>query len=101
MGMAVDARSDVYSLGVTWYRMLTGRPAFDGTTAQILRASVQQSVPDPRRINKTLPEPLSHLLLEMTSLERGSRPIDCNEVARRLDVILEDLRLTGASNVPG
>ena len=98
MGMPVDARSDVYSLGITWYRMLTGRPAFDGTTAQILRASVQQSVPDPRRLNTGLPEAIAALLMAMCALDRADRPKDCTEVARRLDVILEDLRLTGASN---
>ena len=98
MGLEVDARSDVYSLGLTWFRMLTGRPAFDGTTAQVLRASVQQAVPDPRRLNRNIPEPLAALVMEMTALDRGARPTDGNEVARRLDVILEDLRLTGGGS---
>ncbi|HEY80904.1 MAG TPA: protein kinase [Caldilineae bacterium] len=56
MGRPVDGRSDVYSLGVAVYHMLTGRPPFTGETHRdILYAHVHTPPPDPRSLNPHLP----------------------------------------------
>ena len=54
-GKAVDARADLYSLGVILHEMLTGEPPYDGNDAMTLIYQ-HMSAPIPR-----LPKPLSHL----------------------------------------
>jgi len=55
----LDARSDVYSLGLVGYAMLTGRPPFDGDSVQaILTQQVTRDVPSVRKQLPDLPSPL-------------------------------------------
>jgi serine/threonine protein kinase len=88
-GKNVDARSDVYSLGLTWYKLLTGQSAFDGTTAEVLQQTVhRETAPDPREYNPEIPSAVVEMVQRMTALDPAGRPRDCNAVAIGMATIL-------------
>ena len=63
---AADVRSDIYSLGCTWYHMLTGQAVFpDGSLTQKLRQHATTPAPDPRRIADNIPEGVVVVLQRM------------------------------------
>src|SRR5277367_5473796 len=63
-GDTVDARSDIYSFGVTLYQMLTGRRPFQGDNAYaLLTAQLNESPTPPDQLNPTLPVGLSDVVL--------------------------------------
>ena len=63
--MPLDGRTDIYSLGVTLYELLTLRPAFDGDDRlEFLRQIAQDEPPPPRRIDPTIPVDLETIVLE-------------------------------------
>jgi urea transport system substrate-binding protein len=60
----VDQRSDLYSLGATYYSLLTGKNPYQGTESvpQLMYLHCHGPIPDPRSINPAIPEPCSRII---------------------------------------
>jgi serine/threonine protein kinase/WD40 repeat protein len=90
-GGVADARSDVYSLGLTLYELLTLRPAFDGSTREELLRQVSSGVPPrPRRVNPDVPRDLETIVLKAIEREPAGRYQTAAELAGDLQRFLED-----------
>ena len=87
-GGKVDPRSDIYSLGVTSYHMLTGRPPFDGETA--LSIAVQHLKREPKpltEIRTGIPEELESLVMQMLAKDPAERIQKANDLQKQLRTI--------------
>ncbi len=87
-GDPLDARADLFSLGVMLYEMLTGRSPFLGTTAAqtLTRVCTYRQVPA-RELNPAVPSDLSKLVDRLLEKDPAHRPGTSNEVGRALRAI--------------
>ena len=70
----LDHRTDIYSLGVTLYELLTLRPSIEGQDRQeVLRKIAQEDPTPPRLLNPAVPRELDTILLKAMRREPGSR----------------------------
>ena len=87
-GKEVDQRSDIYSLGVILFEMLTGRVPFEGETP--LGVAIKHKTempPDPKKLNPQIPDGLSQLILRCLEKDRAKRYQSADEVLTDLGKI--------------
>jgi eukaryotic-like serine/threonine-protein kinase len=87
----MDHRTDVYSLGVTLYELLTGRPAVDGKDReQILNAITLDEPRLPRSLDPAIPTELETIVLKAMEKEPADRYSTARELADDLRRYVED-----------
>jgi len=90
-GETVDFRTDLYSLGMTLYHMMVGKPPFTGETiAEILSKHIMEPVPSIRSFRPNAAVLLDELIQWLTAKKIDDRPQSYDVVASALRAILPD-----------
>ena len=95
----VDARSDIYSLGATYYSLLTGAHPYEdaGTIVQVMYAHCRGPVLDPRKINPTIPAACSRIVERATAKRPEDRYQSAAEMLADLEAVIATL--SGAADI--
>jgi WD40 repeat protein/serine/threonine protein kinase len=89
--VGVDARTDVYSVGVTLYELLTLEPAYNGRNREEVLRQIAFEEPSPlRRLNKAVPPELETIVLKAMAKIPAERYASAQELADDLRRFLED-----------
>jgi len=83
LGQPVDARTDLYALGVVLYQLFTGQLPYTGDDQEILQAHLHQAPHPPREINPDISPSLEHLILKLL-INNPSARYSSAEQARRV-----------------
>jgi predicted Ser/Thr protein kinase len=104
-GQAVDARSDLFSLGAVLYQLLTGQRAFEaGTLPAVLLRVMNDDPQPPSQVVQALPPELDTVVAKALAKGRGDRYRSGLELAQDLEAVLEGrapLHASGASASAG
>jgi serine/threonine-protein kinase len=93
LGSDIDARSDLYGLGVTAYYMFSGRLPFEGTTStEILARHVTETPPALGSLGLTVPRKLAALVDRCLAKKPEQRPENADALAEQLGLALEQRR---------
>ena len=97
--VSVDERTDLYSLGATWFHMVTGRPPYTGKDAgAVLAKHLTEPVPHVRTIDPTISETSDGLVFDLLQKRRADRVESASALIPRLEAAIRDLQLArGAS----
>ncbi len=94
-GEKITPASDVYSFGITLFEMLTGRLPFEGDSPlQILWKHVKEPLPEPRKVNPSLPAEVERIIFKATEKKPANRYSSAAEMLRDIEALREKARLT-------
>ena len=100
-GVPTDVRSDIYSLGATFYHFVTGRFAYVADSGdQMARMHVEGHLQPPREVNPALPEELNAIIMKMMARDIHKRYQDPKVLVKALDVYLRSLHSSDTASVP-
>jgi len=91
----VDQRSDIYSLGVILYEMVTGRVPFEGETPLSVAMKHKSEKPkDPKELNTQIPEDLNRMILKCMEKDKENRYQSAGELRSELENIEKGIPTT-------
>lgn len=92
-GETATQQSDIYSLGIVFYEILTGEVPFRGDSAvQIAMKHIQEDLPSVRDFNPTLPQSLDNIIIKATSKNKAYRYRTPEEMLSDLSTALDENR---------
>jgi serine/threonine protein kinase len=87
-GQSLDNRTDLYSLGTTFYHYFTGKAPFEGDSAlSIILKQIHEEPEDPKQANPNLPDGLCNVLRKMMAKEVQDRYQSTQEVLKDIEKI--------------
>ena len=87
-GNYVDERSDIYSLGIVMYEMLTGKVPFDGDNpVTVALKHINEEITPPRELEPGIPPALERCVMKATSKFQTNRYANADELIQELDNI--------------
>jgi serine/threonine protein kinase len=93
LGHEVDARADIYSLGIVLYELITGRKPFRADTPMaVIVKHINDPLPPPKRFVRDVPDAVEKIILKALAKKPDDRYRNMAEFGKALDVLLEPIR---------
>ena len=89
-GEITDFRSDIFSLGLVGYELLTGKQAYDSKDAASLLQSRKQKAVEPQELNSAIPAALNQIIMRALAFQPQDRFLSASEMRESLEHFLYD-----------